>query len=136
MLTTLLQEFHPPEKRTTIIDLAPLSVAPKSVPPPEQQLRNESLQLWGGVTEAILAKQYSRATALKQQLEEQQREKARDRNRKSEVWKPVFFEQATETGGKPRLSEKGMEVLRRAQKGEWSMDGIVEKSSPNAQRRI
>lgn len=100
-------------------------MAPKVLPPAEQQLPNESLQLWRDVTEAILAKQYSRATAVKQELEEAQREKARERERKGETWKPVFFEQATDKAGKPSLTGKGREVLRRAQNGDWSMAGIV-----------
>lgn len=119
------QNFHPPEHQTTIIDIAPLNVAPKSLPPVEQQLPNESLQLWSKVTEAILAKQYSKATTVKQELEEAQREKARERERNNETWKPVFFEQATDKAGKPALTEKGREVLNRAQKGEWSLEGIL-----------
>ncbi|KAK3305736.1 uncharacterized protein B0T15DRAFT_207845 [Chaetomium strumarium] len=118
-------DSHPPEYQITIIDIAPLTVAPKVLPPPEQQLPNESLQLWSEVTKAILSKQYSRATTVKQELEETQREKARERERKGETWKPVFFEQATDKAGKPSLTEKGREVLNRAQKGEWSMEGIL-----------
>ncbi|KAK4042964.1 hypothetical protein C8A01DRAFT_13434 [Parachaetomium inaequale] len=116
---------HPPEHQITIIDIAPLAVAPKVLPPAEQQLPHESLQLWGEVTKAILAKQYSRATTVKQELEEAQREKARERERKGETYKPVFFEQATDKAGKPSLTEKGREVLNRAQKGEWGMEDIV-----------
>ncbi|GAB1317612.1 hypothetical protein MFIFM68171_07822 [Madurella fahalii] len=117
---------HPPEEQITIIDIAPLSVAPKVLPPPEKQLPNESLQLWREVTKAILAKQYSRATTVKQELEEAQREKARERERKGETWKPVFFEQATDKAGKPSLTAKGWEVLKRAQNGDWNMEGILE----------
>jgi len=116
---------HPPEEQITIVDLGPLAVAQKTLPPADQMLPNESLRLWGEVTKAILAKQYSKATALKQELEEQQREKARERDRKGEVWKPVFFEQATHPAGKPTLTEKGREVLRRAQRGEWSLEGVL-----------
>ncbi len=58
------------------------------------------------------------------ELEEAQREKARERERKNETWSPVFFEPVMEKG-RPQLSEKGKEVLARAQKGEWSMEGIV-----------
>ncbi|KAK4111635.1 hypothetical protein N656DRAFT_145299 [Canariomyces notabilis] len=117
---------HPPEDQITIIDIAPLSVAPKVLPPPEQQLPNESLTLWGEVTKAILAKQYSRATAVKQELEEAQREKAREREKKGETWKPVFFEQATDKAGKPSLTEEGRKVLERAQNGDWSLEGIID----------
>lgn len=107
------------------MDTAPLSVARKSLPPDSEQLSNESLQLWGGVTKAILAKQYSKATSLKVELEEAQREKARQREKSKEAWKPVFFEQALNKVGKPELSEKGRQVLERAQRGEWSMAGII-----------
>ena len=100
-------------------------MAPKVLPPVEQQLPNESLQLWGEVTKAIMAKQYSRATTVKQELEEAQREKARERERNGETWKPIFFEQATDKAGKPALTEKGREVLNRSQKGDWNMEGIL-----------
>ncbi|OBR16114.1 Oxysterol-binding family protein [Colletotrichum higginsianum IMI 349063] len=116
---------HPPEARYTIIDLNPLSVAPKVLPPKEKQLENESLTMWGGVTEAIHSKQFSRATQVKVELEERQRELARERERTGEVFKPVFFEQVTDQGGKPELTEKGREVLARAQKADWDMSGIV-----------
>ncbi|KXX82420.1 Oxysterol-binding protein-like protein 1 [Madurella mycetomatis] len=119
-------DAHPPEEQITIIDIAPLSVAPKVLPPVEKQLPHESLQLWREVTKAILAKQFSRATAVKQELEEAQREKAREREKRGETWKPVFFEQATDKAGKPALTEKGREVLRRAQDCNWDMEGILE----------
>ncbi|KAK0649492.1 hypothetical protein B0T16DRAFT_132378 [Cercophora newfieldiana] len=117
---------HPPEEQVTIIDIAPLNVAPKVLPPIEKQLPHESLQLWSEVTKAIHSKQFSRATTVKQELEEAQREKAREREKNGETWQPVFFEQVTDKGGKPELTEKGREVLRRAQVGEWSMDDILE----------
>ncbi|KAM7221912.1 putative oxysterol-binding protein [Rhypophila decipiens] len=116
---------HPPEEQITIIDIAPLSVAPKVLPPAEEQLENESLQLWSGVTKAIHSKQFSQATTLKQELEEAQREKARQREKSGEVWKPVFFEQTTDKGGKPELTEKGREVLKRAQNGDWHIEGVL-----------
>lgn len=119
------QNSHPPEDQITIIEIAPLSVAPKVLPPPEQQLPNESLQLWGGVTKAILSKQFARATTVKQELEEAQREMAREREKKGEAWKPVFFEQATDKAGKPSLTEKGREVLERAQKRDWDIGDVV-----------
>ncbi|KAK3689811.1 hypothetical protein B0T22DRAFT_179593 [Podospora appendiculata] len=115
---------HPVEKQTTIIDIAPLNVAPKVLPPAEKQRANESLQMWSEVTNAIHSKQFSRATTLKQELEEAQREKARERERKGEVWKPVFFAQVTDKGGKPELTEKGREVLKRAQEGKWDVEDI------------
>jgi len=128
MLTTL-KDSHPASAQTTIIDIGPLSVAPKSLPPKEKQLENESLQLWSGVTEAIHAKQYSKATNVKVELEEKQRELARERERTGTVWKPVFFEQVTVKDGKPQLSAKGRQVLDRAQKGEWDMTGIIDSAT-------
>ncbi|CAN8104950.1 unnamed protein product [Discula destructiva] len=118
-------ESHPPEARTTIIDLGPLSVAPKSLPPLEKQLDHESLKFWNGVTEAINSKQFAKATTIKQDLEEAQREKAREREKTGTEFTPIYFEQVTGNGGKPDLTEKGREVLRRAQKGDWSMDGVA-----------
>lgn len=118
-------ESHPAEKQTVIIDLNPLNMAPKSLPPKEKQAENESLTLWDGVTQAIMSKQFSKATTVKQELEEKQREKARERERNQETWQPVFFSQVTDKGGKPELSEKGRQVLERLQKGDWSLDGIV-----------
>jgi oxysterol-binding protein-related protein 9/10/11 len=96
------------------------------LPPKEMQLPHESLRLWDGVTQAILARQYSKATAAKVELEERQRVKARERERTGEVWQPIFFEQVVGNGGQPILSEKGKEVIRRAQKEDWSMEGIVD----------
>ncbi|KAG5936402.1 hypothetical protein E4U60_002564 [Claviceps pazoutovae] len=115
----------PSEQQYTIADVAPLHVAPKAVPPEDQQLPNESLTLWGGVTKAIHAKKYSKATELKIELEESQRQKARQREKNQETWQPVFFEHVTGNGGKPDLTEKGRQVLERAQKGDWSMEGIL-----------
>jgi len=120
------QDFHPPEKQTTIIEIAPLSVAPKCLPPEDKQLANESLTLWGGVTRAIHSKQFSKATQLKQELEESQRERAREREKTGEEWKPVFFTQVTDRGGRPQLTEKGMEVLKLAQEGKWDIKSILE----------
>ncbi|KAG6000149.1 hypothetical protein E4U21_005764 [Claviceps maximensis] len=115
----------PPEQQYTIIDIAPLHVASKILPPEDQQLPNESLTLWGGVTKAIHAKKYSKATEIKIELEEQQREKVRQREKNNETWQPVFFEHVVGNGGKPDLTEKGRQVLERAQKNEWSLQGIL-----------
>ncbi|KAK6223863.1 hypothetical protein LQW54_000007 [Pestalotiopsis sp. IQ-011] len=118
-------DSHPPEDQTVIIDLNPLNVASKILPPKEKQAESESLALWDGVTQAISAKQFSKATTVKQELEEKQREKARTRERNNETWQPVFFSQVTDKGGKPDLSEKGRQVLDRIQNNDWSLDGIV-----------
>ncbi|KAG7119297.1 Oxysterol-binding protein-like protein 1 like [Verticillium longisporum] len=118
-------DSHPPEARFTIIDLLPLNVAPKVVPPADKQQEYESLSLWGGVTEAIHAKQFGKATQVKQELEERQREKAREREAAGTTWQPVFFQQVTGNGGQPVLTDKGREVLKRAQQAEWNIDDVV-----------
>ncbi|SPO05219.1 related to putative oxysterol-binding protein OSBP [Cephalotrichum gorgonifer] len=115
---------HPAEAQYTVIDLAPLSVAPKVIPPRESQLPNESLTMWAGVTDAILAKQFSKATTVKMELEEAQREKAREREKEGVEWKPAYFRNVTGNGGRPELTDEGREVLRRAQEGNWDMNGI------------
>lgn len=83
------------------------------------------MTLWGQVTTAIHAKQYSKATTIKQALEEAQRVKAREREASNTTWQPAFFEHAVGNNGQPSLTEKGKQVIERAQKGEWSLDGVV-----------
>ncbi|KAM0667411.1 hypothetical protein ACQRIT_003551 [Beauveria bassiana] len=114
----------PAEQQYTIIDTAPLQVAPKILPPEDQQAPNESLTLWGNVTKAIHAKQFSKATTIKQELEEAQRVKARERERTGAVYAPVYFTHATGNEGQPELTDKGRQILERSQKGEWSLEGI------------
>ncbi|PHH49898.1 Oxysterol-binding protein-like protein 1 [Ceratocystis fimbriata CBS 114723] len=120
---------HPPEAQHTIIDINPLSVAPKTIPPREKQRPNESLVLWGKVTDAISAKQFSKATNLKVELEEAQREKARERERTGKPFTPVFFKHVNGNGGKPDLTEKGVAVLKRAQEGNWDIDDLLSDGS-------
>lgn len=100
-------------------------MAPKVIPPQDQQLPNESIRLWSGVTNAINAKQFSKATQVKVELEEEQREKARQREANKETWQPVYFKHVTGNGGKPDLTEKGLQVLEKAQKGEWTLGAAV-----------
>ncbi|KAF4126065.1 oxysterol-binding protein-related protein 9/10/11 [Geosmithia morbida] len=115
----------PAEEQHVLIDIGPLSVAPKLVPPKEKQAPNESLTFWGGVTDAIKSKQFSKATSIKIELEEAQRELARKREAEKTPFKPVFFEHITGNGGRPDLTEKGKKVLERAQQGDWNLEGIV-----------
>lgn len=62
---------------------------------------------------------------MKQELEENQREKARERERENKPFEPVFFTQVTEKGGQPNLTEKGRAVLERAQKGDWDLQDVL-----------
>lgn len=103
------------------MDLGPLSVEPKLLPPASFQLPNESLKFWAGVTEAIKGKQFSRATTLKQEIEEKQREKARSRDKDGAEWQPRFFTGAVTPLGRPELTSDGKEVLEKLQKGEWEL---------------
>lgn len=104
-----------------LIDLSPLFVAPKLLPPKENQLPNESIRFWSGVTDAISTKQYSRATTLKQELEERQREKAKEREEKNITWKPRFFIGSVTPLGKPELTEDGRGVLDGLHQGKFEL---------------
>jgi oxysterol-binding protein-related protein 9/10/11 len=96
-------------------------VAPKLLPPNDAQLPNESLKFWSGVTEAIRTKQFSHATTLKQELEERQREKAKEREEQGIPWKPRFFTGAVTPLGKPELTEDGREVLDGLHQGNFKL---------------
>jgi len=93
------------------MDVNPLFPVPKVVPPSDQQLPNESQKFWSNVTEAIVTKQWSRATSEKQALEERQRVKAADRKAQNIEWSPRFFTGATTPAGKPELTEEGRQAI-------------------------
>lgn len=78
----------------------------------EEQLPNESRKFWEGVTDAIVNKQYSLATTLKQEIEERQRAKAAERKAEDKEWQPRFFTGAVTPIGKPDLTEDGEEALK------------------------
>ena len=79
------------------------------------------------MTSAIKARQFSKATTLKQELEEKQREKLREREEKGEVWHPKFFVDITSKGGQPELSGLGRDVLDGLQDERWVVDGLKEE---------
>lgn len=95
-----------------MIDLNPLHPVPKNVPSLEEQLPNESRKFWDGVTNAIVNKQYSLATTLKQDIEENQRRKAAERKAEGRDWQPRFFAGAVTPVGKPDLTQDGEEALK------------------------
>jgi hypothetical protein len=103
------------------MDLVPLSVAPKVLPPDNIQLPNESLRFWSGVTEAISARQFNRATTLKQEIEERQREKAKKREEIGMEWRPRFFTGAVTPLGKPELTDEGRELLKNLNEDKWDL---------------
>ncbi|KAH8643733.1 hypothetical protein IG631_01196 [Alternaria alternata] len=99
-------------EKNLIIDLNPLDPVAKIVPPLDQQLPNESLKFWDGVTNAIVGKQYGLATNLKTEIEEKQRQKAAERKAAEKEWKPRFFTGAVTPVGRPDLTQDGEEALK------------------------
>ena len=93
----------------------------KIIPPISEQLPNESRRFWADVTQAILDKQYSQATKLKQELEEKQRQKAAARQAQNEEWKPRFFVGALTPAGRPELTVEGREALLGMQQGNYRL---------------
>jgi hypothetical protein len=109
------------QEKSLLIDLNPLSISPKVVPPESNQLPNESRRFWKDVTTAILAKDFGKATQLKQEIEERQREKAAERQEKSEEWQPRFFTGAITPLGKPDLTTDGKDALTGLHKGIYTL---------------
>ena len=103
----------------------PLFPIPKQIPPEDQQLPNESRRFWHDVTQAILAREYNRATSLKQEIEERQREKAAARKAGNKEWQPRFFTAATSPVGRPELTSEGQEVLIGLQEGNFRLKPSV-----------
>lgn len=84
-------------------------------------LPNESRKMWQGVSEAIHAKDYTRATQLKCEIEDRQREKAAARAAADIEWKPRFFEAPALTAGQPTLSKDGELALRGLHTGNYAL---------------
>lgn len=78
----------------------------------EEQLPNESLKFWEGVTNAIVGRQYNQATALKTEIEEKQRKKAAERKEANKEWQPRFFTGAVTPIGRPDLTKDGEIALK------------------------
>jgi hypothetical protein len=111
----MLQRLHRPDtvqEKNLIIDLNPLDPVAKVVPPLEEQLPNESLKFWDGVTQAIVGRQYSLATNLKTEIEEKQRQKAAERKASNKEWKPRFFTGVVTPVGRPDLTPDGEAALK------------------------
>lgn len=110
------------QEKIMLIDLHPLHPVPKVIPPMEQQLPNESLKYWDGVTNAIVNKQYSLATTLKQEIEERQRTKAAERKAQGKEWQPRFFTGAVTPVGKPDLTQDGEKALKGLHEGRYDLE--------------
>jgi len=100
------------KEKKLLIDLVPLFPVPKTIPPIAEQLPNESLRFWSDVTEAILDKEFNKATKLKHDIEERQREKAVERKENNEEWQPRFFTGVVTPIGRPDLTDEGKAVLK------------------------
>ena len=103
--------LEPTKDKQLIMDLNPLMPVPKIVPPPEEQLGNESRKLWEKVSLAINEKRYGDATTIKQEIEQRQRDLATNREKENKEFVPRFFKTATDPTGKPELTEEGKKVL-------------------------
>lgn len=106
------QHANDMQEKHLIIDLNPLFPVPKVVPPIEEQLPNESLKFWEGVTNAIVGRQYGQATTLKTEIEEKQRQKAAERKEANKEWQPRFFTGAVTPIGRPDLTADGEVALK------------------------
>ncbi|KAJ3411698.1 hypothetical protein HDV05_001808 [Chytridiales sp. JEL 0842] len=98
------------QKEKMLFDMSTSSVAEKLTTPIEEQEPNESKRLWKDVTTAILSKDFSLATTLKRQIEDEQRKKAQE---SKEPYQSRFFE--FEGGAVPlaELEKRGVDVMER-----------------------
>jgi len=109
------------KEKTLLIDLAPLEVTKKTLPPDAEQLPNESFQFWAKLTEAIKGKRFGDANEIKQKIEERQRKIAGNRTEKNITWEPRFFNQPTSADGKPSLSPEGEAVFAGLEKKDYKL---------------
>ncbi|GAA5836832.1 hypothetical protein JCM9279_007673 [Rhodotorula babjevae] len=102
---------------TTLVDLLPLAVAPKTVAPLDEQDELETRRVWAPVIDALHKKDFSTASREKQRIEQVQRDKAEERKKKGESYVPRFFkpepEDVSTWDGRPVLSDAGRAALER-----------------------
>lgn len=106
--------------RILLVDVTTMRPIEKTCPPMDAQLPNESRRFWNDVTEAISAKQFSAATARKQEIEERQRERAAERKTQNEEWAPRFFTNGS--GGRPELTPEGKAVMQGLHEQKWQLE--------------
>lgn len=123
------KSFDKNADKTLIIDLRPLMPEPKTVPAEDIQLPNESRRYWTAVTEGIMTKQYTAATNAKIEIEERQRQKAKDREARGVHWKPRFFQDPLGPDGKPDLTAEGRELVDRVNRGDWTLTESAETAA-------
>ncbi|KAJ8292198.1 Multisite-specific tRNA:(cytosine-C(5))-methyltransferase trm4b [Rhodotorula toruloides] len=107
-----------------LVDLLPLNVVPKAVAPLEEQGPMETRKVWASVVDALNKKDYSTASKEKQRIEQEQRDKAEERKKKGEVYRPRFFEpepdNVADWDGRPVLSAEGKAALERNFEADYS----------------
>lgn len=118
------------KEKQLIIDVNPLMPIPKIVPPPEEQLDNESRKLWEKVSQAINDRKYGEATTIKQDIEQRQRDLAAQREKDKKEFIPRFFKNATDPSGKPELTEDGKKVLDQMQSLNFHLEPRLDDSRP------
>lgn len=69
-----------------------------------------------------MSRQFSKATQIKQEIEETQRVKAKKRQELGLEWKPRFFKGSVTPLGKPELTDEGIKALKGLQEGKWRME--------------
>lgn len=89
-----------------LVNLADLVPCERDVRPLTEQEPNESRRVWQGVTDALLSKQYGKATQIKHQVEQHQRDLAEQRKRTGTSFVPRFFAPDIRSGH-PQLTPAG-----------------------------
>ncbi|GAA5914566.1 hypothetical protein JCM5296_006274 [Sporobolomyces johnsonii] len=114
---------------TPLIDLLPLHVFPKTVAPLEEQHELETRRVWQPVCEALYKKDFGTASREKQRIEQEQRDKAEERKKKGETYRPVFFEaepdDLADWDGRPKLTEAGRAAVERDFKVQYSTPDVA-----------
>ncbi|GAA5840418.1 hypothetical protein JCM9279_007320 [Rhodotorula babjevae] len=120
--------------KEVLFDATKADVVQKSVSPESQQAPNESRRLWTKVTAAIKAKDLDAATDAKTEIEDAQREAAREREAKGEQWAPRFFK-PTGKGGewRPAFSlSQGDKASQREAVRNWIYGSDPEPPTPGS----
>ncbi|GAA5899702.1 hypothetical protein JCM8208_004539 [Rhodotorula glutinis] len=120
--------------KEVLFDATKADVVQKSVSPEHQQAANESRRLWTKVTAAIKAKDLDAATDAKTEIEDAQREAAREREARGEQWQPRFFK-PTGKGGewRPAFSlSQGDKASQREAVRAWIYGSDPEPPTPGS----
>lgn len=86
-------------EKQVLVDVSDLQPLPKRVPAAAEQKENESRQVWKDVTRAIEAKQFTRATKEKNEVEDRQRALAKKRKETGDRHVAVYFEGGVDRAG-------------------------------------